>query len=927
MARNVGKTSRPLIAIVVGLLATLAVLLAWSLGATRRAELATLDMRFRHLSPQLPTGEVIHIDIDDSSLETIGRWPWPRAELARIIETLQQCGARTIALDLIFPEPQDVRFIDETADVYTARRGETLGRANPQPVYDDAVFAQAIAQTPTLVPMFLSQDAEPIENVSLIGTMADYLARHPEASLDETLQAAPLPQDADPSELAAAYCRARAHLAIRRLALPKQAAGYLNIPQGDIVPPLVTLAAATQATGFVSFEPDIDGVLRRMAMLAESPDGIFPQLALATVADAHTPAGESLDIQASGERLDVQLGATVVPIPVDARGRLLINWPREAVYRRWIREQHIPARAVAEVARQRAAMRRNTSVKRLTQLQLARDRSPELIELFVQADKIAQARLDHQRQRYLAMLYTPADVPAVDEQLARAEREVEQRIDERFAAFRSNIIEGIILAHVPDTPEARKQAAAMRSLLDRIDRVDAENASKARFIEAQLARLRHRLAGKVCFIGSTASGAADFVSTPLGVRMPGVEVHGWIYETIASGNYIQPAPGWLNAGVILLCGLLLTVVTARSPVPFTALAAMALAVGYVGVNAKVVFVHGGMWLDLVAPLAAMVASLLAVTAYRQLTEERAKRQIRAMFSHALSPTLVDELIENPDIARLGGQQRNVTCMFSDLAHFTPLSEYLGPQRTVSLLNRYFDGVTEAVQHRGGGYLNKFLGDGIFCFFGAPVMQQDHATRAVRAALDCRDGLAALNEAPDVELPDGLALGIRVGIATGEAMVGNCGSSQRMDYTAIGDCVNLAARLEAANKFFGTDVLVSDSTWQAISDGAFVARPLGRVLVTGQSSPVAVWNVVSEAPGDAHQREAVEAFAAGMEAFAARHFEQAVTHWQAVEAIWPGDAASAIYIRVARHCLQSQGGEGGYATHSGKGIEQIVYPWA
>jgi class 3 adenylate cyclase len=927
MARNVGKTSRPLIAILAGLLATLAVLLAWSLGATRRAELATLDMRFRHFSPQLSTGQVVHVDIDDSSLETIGRWPWPRAELAGIIETLQQCGARTIALDLIFPEPQDVRFIDETADLYAGPAVETLGRANPQPVYDDAVFAHAIATTPTLVPMFLSQDAEPIENVSLINTMAEYLDRHPQAPLAATVDAVNLPPDVGRPELAAAYCRARAHLAIRRLALPADAAGELNIPQGDIVPPLVTLAAATRATGFVSFEPDIDGVLRRMAMLAESPDGVFPQLALATVADAHAPSAETPAIQSRDGRLKVQLGETLAEIPVDDRGRLLINWPRESVYRRWIREQHIPARAVAEVGRQRAAIRRNQTLKRLTQLQLARDRSSELVELFAQADEIALARRNEQRQRYLAMLYTPADVPPADEQLAQAEREVEQRIDETFAAFRTNIIEGLILAHVPDTPEARRQAAAMQSLLDRIDRVDAENAAKARLIEVQLARLRDRIAGKVCFIGSTASGAADFVSTPLGVRMPGVEVHGWIYETIASGNYIQPAPEWLNVGVIVLCGLLLSVVAARSPVPFTALAAVALAVGYVGVNAKVVFVQGGMWLELVAPLAAMVASLLAVTAYRQLTEERAKRQIRAMFSHALSPTLVDELIENPDIARLGGQQRNVTCMFSDLAHFTPLSERLGPQRTVSLLNRYFDGVTEAVQQRGGGYLNKFLGDGIFCFFGAPVMQEDHAQRAVRAALACRQGLAALNESPDVELPEGMTLGIRVGIATGEAMVGNCGSSQRMDYTAIGDCVNLAARLEAANKFFGTDVLVSETTWQAITGEAFLARPLGQVLVTGQSASVAVWDVVSEAPGDARQQEAVAAFAAGMMAFEARRLEEAISHWQAVEAIWPGDAASAFYIKVARHALQGPADETSYATHSGKGIERIVYPWA
>jgi class 3 adenylate cyclase len=966
----------------VGLIATAFVLVAWLAGLTRRAELGALDLRFRHMSRVQPTGRVLHVDIDDGSLERVGRWPWPRATLAEVVETLHECGADLVVLDIVFPEPQEVRFVDETADLYAGPDSRTMGSASPQAVYDDAIFARVVARTPTIVPMFMQPDAPPPS--PLQQQVQQILRNRPDASFDQTLAAMP-GDDADRGALAAAYLRARAVLAIERLALPDSAAGALDVPSGAIVPPLAALAAATDTTGFVSFEPDLDGVLRHMPMLARAGEGLQPQLALAAVdalpsndrperaprrarrradnplADgALSPAGGGGEIalslsnglasrrgqaarRASGSGPETRQstiaarGRDVVvsaarlqrAIPVDETGRLLINWPSRDVYRRWLSQQHIPAAAVAEVGRMRHAIRRNHALKRLTQLALAKGRSDTLMKLFARADAIAAQRQQARRQRYMAMLYDPANVPPRDDELLAAEQRVEQRIDEAFAAFRRDEIEGFYLAAVPEDPEARKQYDYLKGLLGRIDRIDGENEQKRRFIAAQQARLRSHVAGKVCFIGSTAAAAADFVPTPLGVRMPGVHVHGWIYETIATGRYVTAAPGWVSALVILACGLLTARVAATHPVPFTALASVALAVGYAALNAGVIFAFGGVWLVVVAPLAAMFVSLLAVTGYRQVTEERAKREIRDMFSHALSPALVDRLMEDPDIARLGGQQRSITCLFSDLAGFTSLSERLGPEQTVRLLNRYFDRVTEAIQSRGGGYLNKFLGDGIFCFFGAPVMQDDHPVRAILAAIECGREVRRMNAGEEGPLPGGVTLGIRVGIATGEAMVGNCGSSQRMDYTAIGDSVNLAARLEAANKYFGTDILVSQATWDRAADAGYLARPLGCVLVTGQSEPVGLWNVVGMAGGcDASTREAVADFTDALDAFADRQFGQAIAGWQRVLEHWPQDRPSQIYSAIARHCQATADLDpAGYATQSGKGVDRIVWPWA
>jgi adenylate cyclase len=296
----------------------------------------------------------------------------------------------------------------------------------------------------------------------------------------------------------------------------------------------------------------------------------------------------------------------------------------------------------------------------------------------------------------------------------------------------------------------------------------------------------------------------------------------------------------------------------------------------------------------------MLGSFLVVTAYRQLTEERAKRHIKRLFAHAISPALVDRLLEDPSLAELGGQKRELSCMFTDLGGFTSLSESLGPQETVRLLNRYFDRAAEVIQDRCGGYLNKFLGDGIFAFFGAPVFQTDHARRAIEAAVQCQGEIVELNKALAAEGGPDIQLSLRVGITTGEAMVGNCGSTQRMDYTAIGDCVNLASRLEQANKFFGTGILVDEHSWGAAGLADVPARLLGKVLVAGLAEPVNVWEVLAPADGEPGELpKALDDFTQAVELLASRNFEAAAETFERLRELLPDDKPTQLYLEVCR----------------------------
>ena len=403
-------------------------------------------------------------------------------------------------------------------------------------------------------------------------------------------------------------------------------------------------------------------------------------------------------------------------------------------------------------------------------------------------------------------------------------------------------------------------------------------------------------------IGSTSTGAADFVPTPIGARTPGVVVHSNILNTILSGSFVRQSHVAVSVLVILAAAAAVSLIAAIRPVLQAGPVAAGLAAAYAAFNFFVVFGLWHVWLVAVAPIAAMLASFLVVTAYRQLTEERAKRHIKGLFAHAMSPALVDRLLEDPSLAQLGGQKRELSCMFSDLAGFTPLSELLGPQETVRLLNRYFDRAAEVVQDRCGGYLNKFLGDGIFAFFGAPVFQSDHARRAVEAAVKCQAEVAGLNKALAAEGGRDVRLSLRVGITTGEAMVGNCGSTHRMDYTAIGDCVNLASRLEQANKFFGTGILVDESSWGAAGLADVPARPLGRVLVAGLAEPVNVWEVLAPADGGPSELpKALDDFARALELLTGRNFEAAAEAFERVQDLLPDDRPTQLYLEVCRQC--------------------------
>jgi adenylate cyclase len=247
--------------------------------------------------------------------------------------------------------------------------------------------------------------------------------------------------------------------------------------------------------------------------------------------------------------------------------------------------------------------------------------------------------------------------------------------------------------------------------------------------------------------------------------------------------------------------------------------------------------------------------------------------------------VIERILEDPDQLRLGGERRELTILFSDLAGFTSLSEGLDPQELTHLLNDYLSEMSEFIL-AAGGTLDKYEGDAIIAFWNAPLSQPDHALAACRAALKCNQRL--LQRAPEYEKRLGRALWARIGINTGPVVVGNMGSRQRFDYTVLGDAANLASRLEGANKVFGTPLMVSEDTWKQ-TRGELRGRKLGRLKVVGRRESVVVYQPLAKA--DRKVSHEMEVFAQGLDLVEKRKWQAALSCFKTIET----DPAAKAYI--------------------------------
>lgn len=403
--------------------------------------------------------------------------------------------------------------------------------------------------------------------------------------------------------------------------------------------------------------------------------------------------------------------------------------------------------------------------------------------------------------------------------------------------------------------------------------------------------LKAGLGGKVLFVGVSAIGAADNRATPIDPQLPGTLIHIAAAADLLTGT-IHTATGNLHRTIglvaVILC--LFVVYGARriNNSAATSAAGLVFLIAWT-LAARALFDQG-----IVVPVTpAWIAVLVPITGdviVRALTAEAGRQQIRQAFGHYLDPTVVEELVNDPDSLRLGGERREITAFFSDVAGFTSISEALDPADLVRLLNEYLSAMTHVIIDEGGS-IDKYVGDAVVAMFGAPHPYDDHAERACRAALRCRVELERLRPTwVEAGYPE---IHARIGLNTGTAVVGNMGSQGRFDYTMMGDTVNLAARLEGANKQYGTLVMCGEKTAAEAGD-SIVLRELDTVAVKGKDEGVRVFEVVHERSAvTAADRDRLQDYSTGLAAWRAGNWQDARAAF--AKAATVGDAPSRVFL--------------------------------
>jgi adenylate cyclase len=418
--------------------------------------------------------------------------------------------------------------------------------------------------------------------------------------------------------------------------------------------------------------------------------------------------------------------------------------------------------------------------------------------------------------------------------------------------------------------------------------------------EALPAALLAPLAGAVAVVAPAVAGGKDQHPTPVDPRALGGEVVANGIDDLLRGEFVRRVPrlgeAALGLGFSVALGLLAAFLAGGATRPRVAVArslagvAAALA-GWWGLCTAALL--AGLWLPAALPLAGGLLAALA-TEVRLFALERADRRfIHDALGRYTSPALVRELLQDPELLdRFGGRREELTVYFSDIRGFTSVSEGLAAEKLVELLNAYLSEMTEVVE-RYGGYVDKYVGDAIMALWGAPVPARDHAARACAAALEMRDRLAELR--PLWKERFGVEIFARAGINTGPMVAGNIGSARKTNYTVLGDGVNLASRLEGANKVYGTELLVGEGTMKAAGETVEV-RSIDVVRVKGKTRGVRVYELLGmKGALGAGDRTWLGRWEEAVAAYRARRFDEALLGFQETRRARPGDPVSRFYV--------------------------------
>ncbi|MBN1299805.1 MAG: adenylate/guanylate cyclase domain-containing protein [Melioribacteraceae bacterium] len=423
---------------------------------------------------------------------------------------------------------------------------------------------------------------------------------------------------------------------------------------------------------------------------------------------------------------------------------------------------------------------------------------------------------------------------------------------------------------------------------------------------------------KIVIIGSSMPEDKDFFNIPIsrGTRegdniIAGVEFHANVIQNIIWDDYLYKQSQFQEIIILLIISFLVFYgssyikqkkVKHHFVLEVLNLVLVLLLIYLVYIYGIYVFTSHNLVVSMINPILAILLSYFSVTAYNFITERTQNKMIRGMFSTYVSSDLVNILLKEPDKLKLGGEKRTLSILFSDIAGFTSFSEKLQPEELVEFINEYLTEMTDIVL-ANSGTLDKYIGDAIMAFWGAPISIEKHEYLACKTAIEMQKRLKHLREKWKMESAG--EINVRIGINSGAVVVGNIGGRSRFDYTVMGDQVNLASRLEGANKQYGTGIMISDSTYEIVKKD-FLVRELDTIRVKGKLKPTTVYELIGfKDDEDAVKKfDLLKGYIDGLKAYKLKDFDKAIKFFNETYNSSDRDKASLVYIERSKYYMEN-----------------------
>ncbi|MDR1177941.1 MAG: CHASE2 domain-containing protein [Spirochaetaceae bacterium] len=855
-------------------------------GAFTFLESRTYDvfLNFRPDRSRLDT--VAFLDIDDEAIAHIGVFPWPRAVMGDGLLRLKEYGVKAAIFDIEYidksPSGLDELYFRQglrsdfgqsfmTIDSYVGDLFGALG--------DNRIgVADVLEYAGDLRDIINTEMETLLARTSTLARDNDAYLASSSALFGHTWGTVNL----RPSPLSGEQGERRAY-AEERFSYPVKTSGI--VPRGnflDVLSPIPQFAESVEGAGFTNVQIDPDGVRRRIPLVREINGHWYGQLAFAPLVFMLGSPGISLEpgkLTLEGARLP-DGSQKDISIPLDKDGRMLLDWPKTDYFGSYT---HLSFATLSNLEESEGDLYES----------LFKFFNPSLMDPFLDIP------VYYETYRLLEdMLVSYQDASearryAVSES---SEQEFDRYID-LMAGFRDMAALFFEGGGGESLIEMLRDNSEQTSGMDEEIRYIEANLNNARTAYENILFYREKIeetiAGKICVVGRVDTGTTDIGVNPFSGEYVNVGTHAVVLDTILSGSFlVWLSPWWGIALTLLFVPLVIILISRFKPGLRTAFGFSAAFV-IAGIS-LLLFRTTGIYFAPLLPCIALIIAVIVREAIAFIGSEQEKSFIRKAFSTYLSGAVVEEIISDPSRLNLGGTKKHLTVLFTDIQGFSTISEKLDPEDLVKLLNQYLSRMSNTVLGEMGT-IDKFEGDAIMAFFGAPVDLSDHAVRACRAAITMKRIEKELNES---FLKEGMTVSpllTRIGINTGNMVVGNMGTDQKMDYTVMGNEVNLAARLEGVNKQYGTWILTSDETIRETND-AFVTRRLDRVRVVGINEPIRLREVLClRENAESGVLDRVDRFHKALDLFEQQDFKAAKSAFENLLSVYEDDRPSRVFL--------------------------------